>query len=141
MAAGQSPGTMNAGRIVQVKKVGKVEAITGLSIPQVANTQQFRTKANTLVATGYEKVQRDENGVVTVHFKANQVYQRNLIEVEPAKPLGFQKSSSPGKYNSRDDAKVQFQCHQSVAAFIPDHWTAAAADLYVDGVPVYVQTF
>lgn len=53
----------------------------GLSIPQVVNALQFRTQANMLVATCCDKVRENEDGVVRVHFKGNQVCQRNLIEV------------------------------------------------------------
>jgi hypothetical protein len=131
-------GTSNERRTVQVKNVSKGEAITGLSIPLTPKLLQFRTKARTLVATGYEKVERDEDGVVRVYFR--HVHIRNLVEVEAERGF-FDKNPCPAKYNSKDAAKVEF-----LRPFTPLYvlnrsglWKAAAADLYVDGVPVYDQ--
>lgn len=141
MAAGQSSGTMNAGRIVQVKKVSKAETITGLSIPQVSNALQFRTKANTLVATGYVKVQRDEDGVVCVYFKGANVYERNLVEIESGRmALNGIRTEVPAVYNSKDSAKVEFLRPSLLLSALLDaavEWKAPAADLYVNGLPVY----
>src|ERR1035437_2746907 len=54
----------------------------GLSINPVPSMAKFRTKDKTLVATGYEKVQQDEDGVYRVYFTALQMYPRNLVLVE-----------------------------------------------------------
>jgi hypothetical protein len=130
-------GPNNEGTIVQVKNARKCEAITGLSIPQTANALQFRTKAKTLVATGYEKVQRDEDGVVRVYFKDVQVYERNLVNVEP-EGSSLEKNPSPAKYNSKDVAKVEFLRPFSLPIpGLSGRWKAAAAHLYVDGMAVY----
>jgi hypothetical protein len=118
-----------------LKKDRKGEAIAGLSIPQVPNALQFRTKAKTLVATGYESVQLDDDGVVRVYFTDAQVYQRNLVEVESAGGR-FEMDPRPARYSSRDSASVEFLRPFSLS--LPSgHWKAAASDLYVDGVPVF----
>ncbi len=91
-----------------MKKVSKGEAITGLSIPPTPKLLQFRTKAKTLVATGYEKVERDEDGVVSVYFRPVHVHIRNLVEVKAERAGIFEGNFSPAKYNSKDAAKVEF---------------------------------
>ena len=126
-----------------MKKV-KAEQIGGLSIPQESNVRQFRTKAKTLVATGYEKVQRDDDGVVRVYFKEAQVNERNLIEVEHQGSMvyGSSEEPRPAKYNSRDAIKAEFVRPFNITGGHPlmprSLWKVAAVDLYVDGVPVYI---
>jgi len=125
----------------------KTGPIEGLSIPRASNALQFRTKDNTLVATGYEKVLRDDSGVVRVYFKTGQVCERNLVEAEPQGPEpSFNVSGdprpaepAPARYISTDAAKVEFlRAFRPLFATAFDHrWKAAAADLYVDGEPVY----
>ncbi len=118
-----------------MKKDRKGEAIAGLSIPQAPNALQFRTKAKTLVATGYESVRLDDDGVVRVYFRFAQVYQRNLVQVE-AQGGCFEMDPRPARYGSKDSASVEFL--RSFSFSLPSgHWKAAASDLYVDGVPVY----
>jgi hypothetical protein len=125
-----------------MKKVSKDEPIAGLSIPQTANALQFRTKAKTLVATGYEKVRRDEDGAVRVYFKANQVNDGKLVQVEPG-GTSLDRNPAPARYTSKDAAKVEFLRPYSppvVFLVLTGHygqWNAAAADLYVNGVAVY----
>jgi hypothetical protein len=125
-----------------MKKVSKDEAIAGLSIPQTANALQFRTKAKTLVATGYEKVRRDEDTVVRVYFKDAQVDERKLVEIEPGRmAINGIRTGVSAKYNSNDDAKVEFLPLFPPGGAFPvsllGRWKATAADLYVDGVAVY----
>ena len=120
-----------------MKKDRKGEAIAGLSIPQVPNALQFRTKAKTLVATGYESVRLDDDGVVRVYFTDAQVYQRNLVKVE-AGGGSFEMDPRPARYGSKDSASVEFLNPFSLSIpFLGGHWKAAASDLYVNGVPVY----
>lgn len=121
-----------------MKRVSKDQAIAGLSIPEASNGRQFRTKSKTLVATGYEKVQRDDDGVVRVYFKGPQVYERNLVQIEPGGTF-LDRNPAPARYNSKDAAKVEFLRPFSPCTLIHPTapWNAPAADLYVDGVPVY----
>ena len=66
-------------------------------------------------------------------------YQRNLVEVEPAGG-SFEMDPRPARYSSKDSASVEFQRPFSLSVpFLPGHWMAPASELYVDGVPVYVQ--
>ena len=116
----------------------------GLSINPVPSMAKFRTKDKTLVATGYEKVQQDEDGVYRVYFKARQVYQRNLVQVESGGSIYDRDSYTnagprPARYNSKDAAKVEFLVPWFfLTPLTPEGtWKAAAADLYVDGVPVW----
>ena len=118
-----------------MKKDRKGAAIAGLSIPQISNALQFRTRVKTLVATGYESVRLDENGVVRVYFTDTQVCRRNLVEVESAGG-SFEMDPRPARYGSKDSASVEFLRPFSLSP-LSAHWKALAADLYVDGVPVY----
>jgi hypothetical protein len=38
-------------------------------------------------ATGYDKVQRDDDAIVRVYFKLGQVRERNLVKVQPQRPM------------------------------------------------------
>jgi hypothetical protein len=138
---------------MSTKKAVKKPAITpksvgkspGLSINPIPGMAKFRTKDKTLVATGYEKVQQDEDGVYRVYFKASQMYQRNLVQVESGGTIydydrNIDKNGPrPARYNSKDAAKVEFLVPWFfLSPLTPEGtWKAAAADLYVDGVPVW----
>jgi len=131
-----------------LNKVSKTEPIEGLTIPRASNAVQFRTKEGLLVATGYDKVQRDDDGIVRVHFRPGQVCQRNLVKVQPQRPMPSSHfmgewhppEPAPDNYSSKDDAKVEFLSTFKVpfAASFGHAWKAAAADLYVNGEPIWV---
>ena len=136
-----------------MKKAKKLEGIPGLSIPQTPALCQFRTKAGTLVATGYEKVQRDDDGVVRIHFFGAHIYGRNLLEADAGSSSydmghklwknrlrgGTEPEIRPAKFESKHAEKAVFlrQMEFPFGRPGPGHWKAAAAGLYVDGVPVY----
>ena len=105
------------------------------------------------MATGYDKVQRDDDGVVRVHFFDAHVYGRNLLEAVAGSSFydmgheiwrnrlrgGPEPETRPAKFESTDVEKVEFlrEVEFPFGRPGPGHWKAAAAGLYVDGVPVY----
>jgi hypothetical protein len=69
------------------------------------------------------------------------MYQRNLVAVERGGSM-YDHNPSPAKYNSKDATKVEFLVPFSLITVFTPHatWNAAAADLYVDGKPVFAPT-